>query len=152
MKYILSHFSYAEIFILGDFNVHRKLWLSSSFTDQSGQQTFNFTIFHDLEQLVQFPIRIPKRIGDTPNILDLFLTSNPSTYSVKLSSPLGSSNFISLTCSITLVQPQDPPKRSCFWHFNSAKWKDLRQYYYNFPSGDYCCHFKDPSLCAECIT
>ena len=58
---------------------------------------------------------------------DMFLTSNPSAYSVKLFSPLGSSdrNLISVTCSITPLQPQDQPKRRCFWHFNSAKWQYL---------------------------
>ena len=71
--------------------------------------------------------------GDTPNILDLFLTSNPSTCSVKLSS-------------------QNPPKRRCFWHFNYAKWEDLRQYYSDFPWDDFCFHVRDPSLCAERIT
>ena len=67
------------------------LWLSSSLTDQYGKQTFNFAIFHNLEQLV--PTRNPERHGDKPNILDLFLTSNPSAYSVKLSSLLGSSDY-----------------------------------------------------------
>ena len=51
VEYILSHFPYAEISILGDFNVHHQLWLSSSFTDQLDEQTFNFAILHDLEQL-----------------------------------------------------------------------------------------------------
>ena len=94
------------------------------------------------------------RLGDTPNILDLFLTSNTSAYFVKLFSPLGSSdhNLISVTCSITAVQSQDPPKRRCFWHFNSAEWEDLRQYYSDFPWLDYCLHVRDPSLCAEHIT
>ena len=117
VDYILSHFPYAEFFtILKDFNVHHQLWISSSFTDQPGEQTFNFAILHDLEQLVQFPTRIPDRLGDTSNILDLFLTSNPSVYSDKLSYPLGFANhkLISVTCFITPVQPQDPPKRRCF--------------------------------------
>ena len=72
-----------------------------------GEQTFNIAILHDLEQLVQFPTRIPGHLGDTPNILDLFLTSNSLSYSVKLSSLLGSSdhNFIFVTSSITPVQP-----------------------------------------------
>ena len=91
VEYILSYFPYAEISICRDFNVHHQLWLSSSFTDQPAEQVFNFAILHDLNQLVQFPTRISERLGDTPNILDLFLTSNPSAYFVKLSSPLGSS-------------------------------------------------------------
>ena len=54
-----STYLYDEIFILGDFNIHHQLWLSSSFTEQPDEQGFNFTILHDLEQLVQFPTRIP---------------------------------------------------------------------------------------------
>ena len=143
VEYILSHFLYTEISILVDFNVHHQLWLSSSFIDQPGEQIFNFAILHDLEQLMKFPTRIPDRLGDTPNIFYFFLTSNPSAYSVKLSYPLGSSdhNLISVTCSITPVQLQDPPKRRCFWHFK----------YPDFPLDDYCFHARDPSLCAEVI-
>ena len=81
VEYILSHFPYAEISILGNFNVHHQLWLSSFFTDKSDEQTFKFAIHHDIEQLVQLPTRIPDQRGDTPNILDPFLTSNPSAYS-----------------------------------------------------------------------
>ncbi|MPC45091.1 hypothetical protein E2C01_038775 [Portunus trituberculatus] len=55
-------------------------WLLYSFTNQSGEQGFNFAILHDLQQLVQHPICIPDRLKDTPTILDIFLTSNPSTY------------------------------------------------------------------------
>ncbi|MPC69687.1 hypothetical protein E2C01_063917 [Portunus trituberculatus] len=61
---------------------------------------FNFAILHDLQQLVQHSTRIPDRLGDTPNIRDLFLNSNPSDYAVTFSSPLGSSNYslISVYC------------------------------------------------------
>ena len=77
----------------------------------------------DLEQLVQHPTRLPDRSGDTPNILDLFLTSNPSAYSVKLSSPLDSSDHrhISASYPITPVPPQEQRKRRCFWHYASTK-------------------------------
>ncbi|MPC77048.1 hypothetical protein E2C01_071488 [Portunus trituberculatus] len=83
---------FAEFSIFGDFNVHRQLCLSSPFTDHPDELAFNFAILHDLEQLVQHPTRIPDHLRDTPNILDLFLTSNPSVDAVTLSSPLGSSN------------------------------------------------------------
>ncbi|KAK8385199.1 hypothetical protein O3P69_012186 [Scylla paramamosain] len=100
LKFFFINFcNILEISILGDFNVHHQLWLSSSFTDHPGELAFNFAILHDLEQLVQHPTRIPDRLGDTPIILDLFLTSNPA-YAVTLSSPLGSSNhnLISVSC------------------------------------------------------
>ncbi|MPC22939.1 hypothetical protein E2C01_015969 [Portunus trituberculatus] len=64
------------------------------------------------EQLVQHPTCISDCLGDTPNILDLFLTSNPSAYAVTLSSTLSSSdhNLISVSCPISPIPPQDPPK------------------------------------------
>ncbi|KAK8400926.1 hypothetical protein O3P69_002597 [Scylla paramamosain] len=143
-----------EISILGDFNVHHQLWLSSPFTDHPGELAYNFAILHDLGQLVQHPTRIPDRLGDTSNILDLFLTSNPSAYAVTLSSPLGSSdhNLISLSCPVTPIPPQDPPTRRCLWRFASAIWEDLRRYFADFPWNDYCFRVRDPSLCAERIT
>ncbi|MPC12882.1 hypothetical protein E2C01_005598 [Portunus trituberculatus] len=142
-----------QISILGDFNVHHQLWLSSPFTDHPGELVFNFAIFHDLEQRVQHPTRIPDRLGDTPNIL-LFFTSNPSAYAATLSSPLGSSynNLIFVSCPISPIPPQDPPKRRFLWCFASASWGDLRRYHVDFPWNDYYFRVRDPSLCAACIT
>ncbi|MPC32587.1 hypothetical protein E2C01_025905 [Portunus trituberculatus] len=117
-----DEFIVSTISILGDFNVHQQLWLSSPFTDYSGELAFNFAILIDLEQLVQHPTRILDRLRDTPNIHDIFLTSNPSAYAATLYSPLGSSdhNFISVSCPISPILPQDSPKRRCLWHFASA--------------------------------
>ena len=138
MEHILTNLPLAEISILGDFNVHHQLCLSSSFNDQPGEQAFNFVSLHDLEQLVKHPTRIPDHSGDMPNILDLFLTSNPFAYSVKLPSLLGSSNhrLISVSCSIGPVLPQDPLKRRFFWHYVSAKRDDLRKYYSHYSWND----------------
>ncbi|MPC92345.1 hypothetical protein E2C01_087428 [Portunus trituberculatus] len=108
-------FTLSQRSILGDFNVHHQLRFSSPFTDYPDELTFNFAGLHDLEKLVPHPTRIPDRLGDTSNILDLFLTSNPFTYTVTLSSPLGSSyhNLISVSCPISPNPPQDSPKRRC---------------------------------------
>ncbi|XP_063847660.1 uncharacterized protein LOC135092848 [Scylla paramamosain] len=54
-----------ETSILGDFNVHYKLCVSSPLTDHPGELAFNFVILHDLEQLVQQPTRIPDRLGES---------------------------------------------------------------------------------------
>ena len=124
MEHILTLYRFAEISILGDFNVHHQLWLSSPFTDDPGELAFNFAILHDFEQLVQHPTRIPNRLGDRPSILDLFLTSNPSAYAVTLSSPLGSSdhNLVSVSCPISPIPAQDPPNRRGLWRFAFASW------------------------------
>ncbi|MPC36370.1 hypothetical protein E2C01_029826 [Portunus trituberculatus] len=104
------------------FNVHSQLWHSSLFTDHPGELTFNFAILHDLQQLVQHPTRIPDRHGDMTNILDLFLISNPFAYLVTLSSPFNSSdyNLIFVSCPISPVTTQDPPKQMCLLRFNAS--------------------------------
>ncbi|MPC22783.1 hypothetical protein E2C01_015809 [Portunus trituberculatus] len=124
VEHILSLYPFAEISILRDFNVRHQLWLSSPCTDHPGELAFNLAIFYDLEQLVQHPIHIPDRLGDMPNILDLYLTFNPSPYAFALSFPLGSSNqnLIFLFFSISPIPSQSPPKRRCLWHFASASW------------------------------
>ncbi|MPC64083.1 hypothetical protein E2C01_058193 [Portunus trituberculatus] len=87
VEHILSLYPFA-----GDFNVHHQLWLSSPSTNYPGELAFNFAFLHDLEQLVQHYTHIPDHLGDTPNILDFFLISDPSSHSVTLSSQLGSSD------------------------------------------------------------
>ncbi|MPC45217.1 hypothetical protein E2C01_038910 [Portunus trituberculatus] len=113
VEHILSLCPFAEISILRDFNVYHQHWLSSPFTDHPDELTFNFVILHDLEQLVQHPTHIPDRLGDKPNILDLFLTSNCSAYAVTLSSPLGSSNhnLISVSSLISPIPLRIPKSR-----------------------------------------
>ncbi|MPC22831.1 hypothetical protein E2C01_015859 [Portunus trituberculatus] len=89
-------------------------WLSSPFTGHPGELAFNIAILHDLEQLVLHRTCILDRLGDTLNILDLFLTSNPLAYAVTLPSPLGffDHNLISVSCPISPIPPQDHQKRS----------------------------------------
>ncbi|MPC49520.1 hypothetical protein E2C01_043324 [Portunus trituberculatus] len=139
--------------LLGDINVHHKLWLSSPFTDLSGKLAFNYVILHDLEQLVQHPIRNPDRLGDTPNILDLFHTSNPFAYAVVLSSLLGSSHqyLISVSCPIFPIPPQDSQSTDAPGILPLPVGGDLKMYYADFPWNDYRFHVRDPSLCAERI-
>ncbi|MPC82039.1 hypothetical protein E2C01_076682 [Portunus trituberculatus] len=121
VEHILSLYPFADINILGDFNVPHQLWLFSPFTDHSGELALNFAIFYDLEQLVQHPTCIPDLL-----LLDLLFNSDPSAYAFTQSSPLGSSdhNLISVSCPISPIPPQDSPKRRCLWWFASASWGD----------------------------
>ncbi|MPC38473.1 hypothetical protein E2C01_031981 [Portunus trituberculatus] len=87
--------------------------LSSSFTDHLDEQAFNIALLNDLEQLMQHPTRIPDRLGDTPNILDIFRASNSYTYVATMPSILGSSNhnLTSISCPVSLIPLQDPTKQ-----------------------------------------
>src|ERR1044072_7243183 len=105
---------------------------------------------------MQLPTRIPDRLGDKPNILDLFLTSNPSPYTVNLFPPLGSyDHLISVSSFISSSLPQKRPpsiERKGLWHFGASSWSDLLSYFFDFPWNDYCFSGRGPSECAERIT
>ncbi len=154
VEHISTHSPFSKISVLGDFSVHHQLWLSSSFTDQPGEQAYSFAFTNDLEQLVQHLTRIPNCLGDRLNILDFFPTSNPSVYSVHLYYPLGSCdhNLISVFCPVAPVQPQAPPRRRCFWHCASLRCDDLRMYFSDFTWNWYCFWVRDLSVCAQRIT
>src|ERR1044072_8788932 len=129
IEHILSSSPFSEIIILCDFNVHHRQWLSSSSHDPAGEFAFQFSIQNNLEQLVHFPTHIPDRLGDEPNILDLFLTSYPSPYAIKLFPPLGSSDhlLISVSSSISSGLPQERPPplgKRRLWYFGAANWSD----------------------------
>ena len=64
MDEILSIKPSANVFVLGDFNVHHKDWLTySGGTDRSGELCYNFLqlclISNNLTQMVNFPTWIP---------------------------------------------------------------------------------------------
>ena len=113
MEYILSLYPFVEISILGDFNVHHQLWLSSSFTDHLGKLAFNFAILHELQQLVQHSTHIPDH-RDTLNIstfslsLILLLILLPYLlHWVSLITFLYSYPYLAL---FPPIPPQNPPK------------------------------------------
>ena len=66
----------SAVFVLQDFNVHHKDWLSySGETDQPGEL---FSISNDLTQMVNFPTQVPDCDSHSPTLLDLFLSSDAS--------------------------------------------------------------------------
>lgn len=81
---------FKDILILGDSHVQHQLWLPFPFTDHPGELTFNFLIFHDLEQLVQHSTSIPV-LGIHSTFLTFPNFQSPA-YAATLSSLLGSSN------------------------------------------------------------
>ena len=85
----------ANVFVFGDFNVHHKDWLTySGGTDQPDEFCYNFSILNDLNQMVNFPTRIPDCDSDRPALLDLFLSSDASICSTMAFPPLGNSGHV----------------------------------------------------------
>ena len=75
---ILTHHPSANICVFGDFNVHHVQWLvHSNHTDNVGVECYNFSLAHELSQIVNFPTRIPDVPNQFPSLFDLFLTSIP---------------------------------------------------------------------------
>ena len=95
VEHILPLFPFAEISILGDFEV----WVFLSFHQPSCVGSLLLPILHDLVQLVQLYTCIPDHLGDTLNILHVFLACNHSAYIVNVSSPLGYSGHIPISVS-----------------------------------------------------
>ena len=122
----------SEITILGDFNVYNPNWLthSSHIISPAGRDAEAFAIVNDLSQLILELIRIPDRSGDKANTLDLFLTSNPNTYSSStVDSPLGSSEHCLIALQHNFVSRQDRSFSSQkVFHYSKADWDSLRKF------------------------
>ena len=64
---VLSINPSATVFVIGDFNVHHKDWLTySGGTDRPGELCYNFSISNNLTQIVNFPTRIPDCDSHSP--------------------------------------------------------------------------------------
>ena len=68
--------------------------------DQPGELCYNFSISNDLNQMVNFPTRIPDCDSHSPALLDLFLSSDASICSTMVFPPLGNSDHVIVSVSI----------------------------------------------------
>ena len=98
---ILSINPSANVFVFRDFNIHHKDWLSySGGTDRPGELCYNFSIWNDLSQMVNFPTQIPDSECHSPALLDLFISSDTSICSTMAFPPLGNSDHTAVSISI----------------------------------------------------
>ena len=103
---VLSISLSAYVFVFGDFNVHHKGWLIySGRTDRFGELCYNFSVSYDITQMVNFPTPIPGCDFRSPALVDLFLFSNASIYSIVAFLPLGHSDHI--VVSVSMDFPSD---------------------------------------------
>ncbi|RVE44225.1 hypothetical protein evm_011124 [Chilo suppressalis] len=148
-----ERFPNAELVFLGDFNAHHNLWLSSSKTDHAGISAHTFALTHDLKHLVDQPTRIPDIPSQAPSLLDLLLTTHPQGYQVVVRAPLGSSDH----CLISAKAPQAKPPRPAvvkrrIWHYGSADWDGMRDYFASVPWKQRCFSDRDLSGSTVAIT
>ena len=90
----------ANLFVFGDFTIHHKDWLTySGRTDKSGKLCYNISVSNVLNQIVNFPTRIPDCDSHSPALLDLFLSSDASICFTMVFPPLGNSNHVVVSVS-----------------------------------------------------
>ena len=136
---VLSINPSANVFVFGDFNDHRKDWLTySSETDRPGELCYNFSISNDLTQLVNFPTRIPDCDSHSPVLLNLFLSSDASICSAMAFPPLGNSDHVVVSVSIDFPtnSQQDAPFHRIAYDYSCADWDGLRDHLRDVPWED----------------
>ena len=103
-----------DVSYFGDFNVHNTNWISSTHTDQGGEDAFDMCEMFGLSQLVSFPSR-----DDTVNTLDLIMTTMAGdAYAL---SNLGTGDHVSILTTLKLTDAiPHSPKRSSVYLWNKA--------------------------------
>ena len=145
---LLTSHPHAEVLYSGDFNVHHTDWLQPTHSDVGGIEAFHFSISNELEQIIKQATCVPDRHDHAANTLDLFFTSKPQNYTYTVSSPMGSSDYC--TVSFTLPPPI-PPTQHHLWHFESAWCADISNFLLDVPWNDYCFRTRDPDLVATAV-
>ena len=136
---VLSINPSANVFVLGDFNIHHKDWLAySSGTDRPGELSYSFSISHELTQMVNFPTGIPDCDSHSPALLNLFLSSDASICSTMVFAPLGNSDHVVVSVSIDFPtnSQQNAPFHHIAYDYSPADWYGLRDHLRDVPWED----------------
>ena len=134
---LTSHPS-ANVFVFGDFNVHHEEWLNSRLTSEAGRQVHNFALSQSLHQTVNFVTRFPDREDQSPSLLDLFLTSNPTICQTSSSSALGKSDHVVVNIQINLSvkDAQESPFHRTLYSYDRGDWDSFRDFLCDVPWPD----------------
>ena len=136
---VLSINPSANVFVLGDFNIHHKDWLTySGGTDRSGELCYNFSISSDFTQMVSFPTRIPDCDSHSPALLDLFISSDASICSMVAFLRLGNSDHVvvSVSCDFPSNPQHDAPFHRIAYDYSHADWDGLCDHLRDVPWED----------------
>lgn len=145
---IYSSSPQAEVIIAGDFNVHNDQWLPFSHTrDLPGIYLELFSSLNLLTQIVDQPTYNPRAAGQLTSLLDLFLTTDPFKYDVKVNAPLGNSDHSLISISYrSSALLNSSNNRKLVWHFKRARWDDLNLFFSNY-DWSHCFHHDVDSAC-----
>ena len=100
--------SSANVFVLGDFNVHHKNWLTySSGSDRPGELCYNFFTLNGIIRMVNFLTWIHDHDSHSPALFYLFRSSDASICSPMAFPPLGNSDHVAVSVSIESQETQN---------------------------------------------
>ena len=115
IEWVLSINKSANVFIVGDYDVNYRDWLTySGGTDKPGELCYNMSISNDLTQMVNFPTRIPDCDCHSPVVLDLFLSSDTGICSAMAFPSMGNSDNV--VVSVPIEFPSNSKEDALFHH------------------------------------
>ncbi|XP_059046023.1 uncharacterized protein LOC131841721 [Achroia grisella] len=137
---VLEQHPSARLVIPGDFNAHHTEWLRSRLTDHAGRTAHEFALTYGFSQL--------------SSLLDLLLATHPDGYSVTVEAQLGSSDHCLIRSQVPCTSPaaSRPPCQCRMWHYKSADWDRLREFYASYPWKQYCFASEDVDTCTAAVT
>ena len=117
----------ANLFVLGDFNVHHKDWLIYfGGTDRIVELCYNFSASSDLTQIGNFPTRT---LDCAQSCSFGFISCDASVCSAMAYPPLGNSDHVvSFSVDFPLNSKWDAPFHRIAYDYSSADWDGLRDY------------------------
>ena len=132
---VLSINPSANVFVFKDFNVHKDCLTYSGGNDRPGELCYNFSISNNLTQIVNFPTRIPDCGFHSPDLLDLFISSDASICSTMAFPPLGNSDHVVVSVSIDfpINSKQDSPFHRVAYDYSRADWDGLHDHLRDVP-------------------
>ena len=133
---VLSINPSANVFVVGDCNVHHKDWLTYyGRTDTPGELCYNFSVANDFTQMVNFPTLIPDCDSHSPARLDLFISSDASICSTMAFPPLGNSDHVVFSASIEFPSnsQRDAPFHRIGYYYFCADWYGLYDHLKDVP-------------------
>ena len=137
---VLSINQSAHVFVFGDFNIHRKDWLTfSGATDRPEELCYNSSISNNLTQIVNFPTLIPDCDSRRPALLNLFVSSDASICATMAFLPLGNSDHVVVPVSIDF--PINSKQDNTLFHrlayaYSCADWGGLCDHLRDVPWED----------------
>ena len=98
---------------------------------------YNFSVSNELNQMVNFPTRIPDCDSHSPALLDLSLSSDASICSTMAFPPLGNSDVVvSVSTDFPSYSRQDAPFHRIAYDYSRADWEGLRDHLRDVPWED----------------